>query len=123
MTMTVAAPAKSAPHGLAAHELVLLLETDPQREIYIREFWRRRDLAAGKFRPPGSMEADLFVTEGHDDRVFALYPKPPASHRDLQRPRINRLEKAVPERVVHLKEAADDGVTELPLDNDSARAS
>ncbi|HUP48408.1 MAG TPA: VWA domain-containing protein [Thermoanaerobaculia bacterium] len=25
----------------------LLLETDPQREIYIREFWRRRDLAAG----------------------------------------------------------------------------
>ena len=25
----------------------LLLETDPQREIYVKEFWRRRDMAAG----------------------------------------------------------------------------
>ncbi|MBK5259287.1 MAG: VWA domain-containing protein [Thermoanaerobaculia bacterium] len=25
----------------------LILETDPQREIYIKEFWRRRDLASG----------------------------------------------------------------------------
>lgn len=60
-----------------------------------------------------AMKANLLAPEGDDDRVFAIDLEPSASHRDLECPRIERLDEAVSQLVIHLEEASNNGVAEL----------
>src|SRR5688572_27499317 len=67
------------------------------------------------------MKANLLAPEGDDDRVFAIDLEPSASHRDLECPRIERLDEAVSQLVIHLEEAAYNGVTQLLFYDDGVR--
>jgi len=67
------------------------------------------------------MKANLLTAECHRDRIFPINPQPSLPQGDLERSRIDRLHEAVPQLVIDVKEAANDDVAELLLDEGGGR--
>ena len=69
----------------------LILETDPQRDIYITEFWRRRDVAHGTtnhaFRDEyyerlETVKEEFTNASSDRGRIFLIHGQPDGAHQD-----------------------------------------